>query len=388
MACLQNKVSVITGGPGTGKTTLIKKLLHILDENDATYKLAAPTGRAAKRISESTGKHASTLHRLLEFDFSTYSFKHNDNNALALDFLIIDEASMIDVFLGLAIVKALPLTAHLILIGDIDQLPSVGAGNFLNDIIESNTVCVTRLQTIFRQARNSLIIINAHRINSGEFPQSSLPGVKKDFIFIKEDDPTALPNHLRTIFQKGLSQCDITPDKAIVLTPMNRGAAGTHTLNYELQRILNPPQENKAISNAGSLFCVGDRVMQIRNNYDKRIFNGDTGTIHSVDTQEKKLEVNFLDTIIAYEAHELDELILAYAATIHKSQGSEYAAVIIPLFMQHFTLLRRNLVYTAITRAKKLCIFIGQPKALSMAIKNQNDTKRTTFLQTFLTDQL
>jgi exodeoxyribonuclease V alpha subunit len=388
MACLQHKVTIITGGPGTGKTTLIKALLNILDANKLVYKLAAPTGRAAKRITEGTGRQAATLHRLLEFDFATHSFTHNENNALQLNFLIVDEASMIDVFLGHALLKALPLHAHVLLIGDVDQLPSVGAGNFLNDLIASKKVTSVRLQQIFRQAQDSLIITNAHRINNGEFPVSYAPDAKQDFVFIKEDNPEMVSQHLRTIYTQKLARYGIAKQDAIVLVPMNRGAVGTQALNHSLQEILNPNTQGATVARHGTTFKVRDRVMQIRNNYDKFVFNGDIGTIEAIDPAEQKIMVNFYDKPMEYEFSELDELVLAYAVTIHKSQGSEYAAAIIPIFMQHFALLQRNLIYTAITRAKKLCIFIGQTKAVGMAIRNNKGVERTTFLQEFLTTDL
>jgi exodeoxyribonuclease V alpha subunit len=388
LACLQNKVTIITGGPGTGKTTLIKTLLNTLDNNNLQYKLAAPTGRAAKRMNEGTGKHAETLHRLLEFDVSTMGFTRNEQNALQLDFLIVDEASMIDIFLAHAILKAVPFNAHLVLIGDVDQLPSVGAGNFLKDLIASNAVACVRLQQIFRQAQDSLIIINAHRINTGEFPASYLPEARRDFIFIKEDQPENIPAHLKTIYQKGLPKFGITPHDAMVLTPMNRGTAGTQKLNQDLQSMLNPGNTEKQVMQMGSAFKINDRVMQIRNNYDKLVFNGDIGVIEDINMQDKIVHVRYFDRIVEYEGTELDELVLAYAISIHKSQGSEYAAAIIPIFMQHFTLLQRNLIYTAITRAKKLCIFIGQPKAIGMAIKNDKGSERKTFLQEYLTTDL
>ncbi len=387
MACLQHKITVITGGPGTGKTTLIKTLLGILDSHKLVYKLAAPTGRAAKRITEGTGRAAATLHRLLEFDFATHSFVHNENNALQLNFLIVDEASMIDIFLGHALLKALPLHAHLVLIGDVDQLPSVGAGNFLNDIIASNKVTCIRLQQIFRQAQDSLIVINAHRINKGEFPLSFAEGAQRDYVFIKEDNAELVATHLQEIFAKKLARLGIPAHEAIVLVPMNRGSVGTHTLNQHLQTILNPQDQPVVVRN-GTTFKLGDRVMQIRNNYDKFVFNGDIGTITAIDNAEQKLMIRFYDKPVEYEFSDLDEIVLAYAVTIHKSQGSEFPAVIIPIFMQHFTLLQRNLIYTAITRAKKLCIFIGQSKAIGMAIRNNKGIKRTTFLQEFLTTDL
>lgn len=388
LTCLQNKVTVITGGPGTGKTTLIKKLLSILDEHHLEYKLAAPTGRAAKRIREGTGRYAVTIHRLLEFDFTTRGFVHNEENALKLEFLIIDEASMIDIFLAHAILKAVPLNAHLVLIGDVDQLPSVGAGNFLNDMIESGEVASIRLKHIFRQAQDSMIIVNAHRINNGEFPTSQMPDAKRDYVFIKEDDGTKVPEHLQNIYKNGLPKYGIKPNDSVVLVPMNKGVVGTQQLNHHLQLILNPHNQEKVLTRMGTNYKIGDRVMQIRNNYDKHVFNGDIGTIEDIDLGEKIMHVRMGDDLVEYDFTELDELVLAYAISIHKSQGSEYGAVIVPIFMQHFTLLQRNLIYTAITRAKKLCIFMGQPRAIAMAIKNNKGLKRTTFLQQFLTTDL
>lgn len=384
---LTNKITIITGGPGTGKTTLIKKLLKILDFERINYKLAAPTGRAAKRILESTGKFATTLHRLLEFDVNTMSFVHNESNALKLDFLIIDEASMIDIFLAHAILKALPTKAHLVLIGDINQLPSVGAGNFLHDLIESQKITCVRLTQIFRQAENSLIVVNAHRINSGTFPTTFLDGAKRDFMFIKEDDPEQITNHLKRILFVELNKHGLSYSDAIVLTPMNRGIVGTFSLNHTLQELLNANSPLE-IKQSGTTYKINDKVMQIRNNYDKQIFNGDIGTIESIDLEDRQITVNFSDQIVTYEFDELNELVLAYAISIHKSQGSEYPAVIVPLFMQHYMLLQRNLIYTALTRAKKLCIFIGQTKALGIAIGNSKGCERLTFLTKFLTEEV
>lgn len=388
MACLQNKITIITGGPGTGKTTLIKKLLNVLDENKIKYKLAAPTGRAAKRIMEGTSKHALTIHRLLEFDFNSMGFNHNEKNTLNLDFLIIDEASMIDIFLAHSILKALPVNAHLILIGDIDQLPAVGAGNFLNDLIQSGKTGCVKLKEIFRQAQNSLIIVNAHRINKGDFPVSFLPDSKKDFIFIKEENPENVTAHLTKIYSQTLKQNYIANDQAMVLVPMNRGTVGTIKLNHDLQKVLNGDSNKKHILHSGYTYRVNDRVMQIKNNYEKLVFNGDIGTIEEVDTEDRMLSIKYDERVIEYEFEELDEIMLAYAISIHKSQGSEFPAVIIPIFTQHFTLLQRNLIYTAITRAKKLCIFIGQTRAIAMAIKNNKSISRKTFLKEFLTTDL
>lgn len=388
LACMSNKVTIITGGPGTGKTTLIKKLLNTLDDQKVKYKLAAPTGRATKRMMESTGRFALTIHRLLEFDFKTMGFAHNDKNTLVLDFLIIDEASMIDIFLANSILKAVPMNAHLVLIGDVDQLPAVGAGNFLNDLIESKKITCIKLEQIFRQAKNSLIILNAHRINKGEFPTTFLPDTKKDFFFIKEENPLKAIDHLKTIMLQTLSKYHILPSQAMTLVPMNKGIVGTQNLNIQLQSILNPPTQSAQVSNFGYTFKIGDRVMQIKNNYEKLVFNGDIGNIENINIEDKKLFIKYYEREIEYDFDELDEITLAYAISIHKSQGSEFPAVIIPIFTQHFALLQRNLIYTAITRAKKICIFIGQVKAMAMAIKNNKSVHRKTFLKEFLTTDL
>lgn len=388
MTCFSEKVTIITGGPGTGKTTLIKKLLVMLESQNVRYKLAAPTGRAAKRITEGTGRTATTIHRLLSFDFSTYTFEYNEQNALPIDFLIVDEASMIDIFLAHSLVKALPHNAHLVLLGDVDQLPSVGAGNMLNDLIASKAIPCIRLSHIFRQAQDSLIVVNAHRINAGEFPTSFEPTAKRDFMFIKEEDPTQLPAHFATLFGSTLPAAGINADDTMILVPMNKGGAGTQKLNVDLQTMLNPTNNHKKITHTGTVYKPGDRVMQIKNNYDKRVFNGDIGIIEDIDTEDRNLIVRYADQVIEYDFNELDELVLSYAITIHKSQGSEYTAAIIPVFMSHFTMLQRNLLYTAITRAKKLCIFIGQPRAIAMAIKNNKGVSRITFLRQFLTTDL
>lgn len=384
LSVLEHKVSIITGGPGTGKTTLIKTLLVILDEQKVRYKLAAPTGKAAKRMSETTGKSATTMHRLLEYDPSISGFSKNEKNALNLDLLILDEASMIDIFLAHALLKALPLHAHLVLIGDIDQLPSVGAGNVLADLIASGVVPSVKLTHIFRQAQESLIVTNAHRVNNGEFILTNTENTMADFLFFKEQEPENLAQQLTRIYKAVLPRYKIHQNNAITLSPMKRGIAGTHTLNHTIQQILNPVA-NEQLSFHGFMYRVDDRVMQIKNNYETFVFNGDTGIITEINVQEHTITVQFTDAVVTYTMQDLDEIVPAYAISIHKSQGSEFDAIIIPLFMQHFMLLNRNLLYTAITRAKKLCIIIGQPKALAIAIKNSLRAPRCTFLTAHLT---
>ncbi len=388
LTALAQKITIITGGPGTGKTTLIRILLSILDKKEISYKLTAPTGRAAKRMIESTGRFATTIHRLLEFDPQSMHFKHNAQNTLVADFFIIDEASMIDVFLANALLQAIPDKAVVVFIGDTDQLPSVGPGNFLRDLIESTYIPTIRLTEVFRQAKESLIILNAHRINHGEFPITRLEDMetKKDVLFIKESDaPNILP-HIRRCIEYELPKRCFNKDDVQILCPMNRGIAGTQTINQYIQKLLFP-QPRAQLFSFGTPFSEGDRVMQIRNNYDKKVFNGDIGTIQHINSSEKKLTVLFgPGSEVEYEEDELHELTLAYAVTIHKSQGSEYPVVIIPIFMQHFMLLQRNLLYTAFTRAQKLCILIGEPRAIAMALKKTESKTRATFLKDLLLD--
>lgn len=381
LTSLQHKVSIITGGPGTGKTTILKTFITILKEHHLTFHLAAPTGRAAKRMAQSTGVQALTLHRLLEFDISIMGFERTEQNPLDASFIIVDEASMIDVFLAHSLIRAVPTNAHLVLIGDIDQLPSVGPGNFFHDLIASNIIPVSRLTHIFRQEENSLIVTNAHKINNGEFPASD---PASDFWFIKEQDPEQITRHLNLIYTKLLPAHGIRSSDSIVLTPMHRGTAGTHTLNQNLQKMLNYQQKTPHIMHAGIKYQIGDRIMQLRNNYEKRVFNGDMGIVETIDVEEKKLQVSFGDKQISYESGEFDEITLAYAVSIHKSQGSEYNAAIIILFMQHYTLLARNLIYTAVTRAKKLCVIIGQSKAMAIGLSNTSGRERVTMLCHFL----
>ncbi len=383
LACFEHKVSIITGGPGTGKTTLVRRMLDLLEHLKIPFKLAAPTGRAAKRMFEGTGRSTETLHRMLEFDPAGSGFKRNHDNVLELEWLIVDEASMIDVFLLSSIVDALPAHAHLVLIGDVDQLPSVGPGSVLKDLIASGVVNVSQLKEIFRQAQDSMIVVNAHKINQGVYPSSR--GEKHDFFVLNRKEPAECIDSIKSIFKTTLPKIGIEAKDAIVLSPMNRGTIGTARINEELQSLLNPDTSLPSIVRFGTVFKKNDRVMQIKNNYTKFIFNGDIGTVDSVDLEAQRMTVLFGEKLIEYEFHELNELVLAYAISIHKSQGSEFKAVVVPLMMQHFVMLQRNLVYTAVTRAKQLCIIVGDPRSLAMAVSNNKEQVRETLLRDFLT---
>ena len=380
-----SKVMVLTGGPGTGKTTTTQGIIAAYRAAGLKIQLAAPTGRAAKRMSEATGMEAKTIHRLLEYN-PMGGFKRNEENPLEGDALIVDECSMIDIILMYNLMKAVPAGMRLILVGDIDQLPSVGAGNVLRDIIDSERIPVIRLTRIFRQAQSSRIVMSAHQINHGQYPDTS-NGRNTDFFFLRNDDPEKVASDIVDLVKHRLPKAYHEPLGNIqVLTPMQRSVVGASNLNMLLQQALN--ETSTGLSRGGTTYRHGDRVMQIRNNYDKEVFNGDIGTIVRVNHEDRTLTVDFDGRQIEYDVTELDELTLAYATTIHKSQGSEYPIVVIPLLMTHFVMLQRNLVYTGITRAKKVCVIIGQPKALGYAIRNLTVSDRNTLLKERLRGEL
>ena len=380
-----SKVMVLTGGPGTGKTTTTQGIIAALKKAGLRVLLAAPTGRAAKRMSEATGMEAKTIHRLLEYNPQD-GYKRNDENPLEGDALIVDECSMIDILLMNNLLKAVPVGMRLVFVGDIDQLPSVGAGNVLRDIIDSQRIPVVRLVRIFRQAQKSRIVMNAHAINQGRFPDIS-NGRDTDFFFLKEDDPERAAATIVRLVKERLSRAyRESPDRIQVLTPMQRGVVGAANLNLLLQQALNP--SGPSLGRGGYTYRQGDRVMQQRNNYDKDVFNGDLGYIREVDTEERTLKVDFDGKKVEYDVTELDELTLAYATTIHKAQGSEYPIVVMPVLMTHFVMLQRNLIYTGITRAKKICVLIGAMKALAYAVRNVSVLKRNTSLRERLNPSL
>jgi len=377
-----SKVLIITGGPGTGKTTIIMAILRIFQQLKLKVLLAAPTGRAAKRMNEATGWEAKTIHRLLEYSPQRGGFKKDQDDPLEADVVIIDETSMVDTLLMYHLLKAVPPHAHLILVGDVDQLPSVGPGNVLRDILNSNSFRVVRLTEIFRQAQESMIVVNAHKVNQGQFPilKEIKKGEKTDFQFIQEGDP-------EKILQNILDLCSgiipkhfrFHPVRDIqVLTPMYKGTIGVSNLNIELQKKLNPHQPS--IAHGSWNFRLGDKVMQIVNNYDKEVFNGDIGWISKIDQEDREVSIDFDGRLVLYDYSDLDEVVLAYAVSVHKSQGSEYPVVILPVITQHYLLLQRNLIYTGISRAKKLVVMIGTKKALAIAIRNNKPQRRYTYL--------
>ncbi|HSB79164.1 MAG TPA: ATP-dependent RecD-like DNA helicase [Candidatus Methylomirabilis sp.] len=381
----QEKLLIITGGPGTGKTTILQAIIRLLEAKKLRLHLASPTGRAAKRLAEITGHEAATLHRLLDWSPRTGGFQRNSRNPLETDFVVVDEVSMIDVLLAHHLLQAIPLTATLLLVGDADQLPSVGPGRVLQDLLDVAGIPAIRLTTIFRQAARSRIVSNAHRVNRGEFPDLSITaaGQAQDFYFLPEEDPVQIQQlivdlaHRRLPVRYGLDPlADIQ-----VLTPMHRGPIGAGQLNAALQAALNPPRPTSAeLLRGGRIFRVGDRVLQLRNNYDKAVFNGDLGRLTSINAPDQSVVVQVDDRELIYDFSELDELTLAYAATVHKSQGCEYPAVILPLHTTHYPMLQRNLLYTAITRARRLLVLVGTKKALAIAVRNDVTLRRATRL--------
>jgi len=378
---VSEKTMVITGGPGTGKTTIINAVIRIYRELGAKILLAAPTGRAAKRMSEATGYPARTIHRMLEFSPHKGGFQRDQDHPLEVDVLILDETSMIDAVLMYHLLKAVPSKASVIMVGDVNQLPSVGAGSVLKDIIRSKAVPVVKLTDIFRQAGASRIVVNAHRINGGLLPELSSGRTSlEDFYFIEQEDAEqALKIVLELVCERIPRRFQLDPLEDIqVLSPMHKGTLGTDNLNRELQAALNPSK--KAMARGDRAFRLKDKVMQIRNNYEKEVFNGDIGRITAIDLENQELTVTFDGMPVPYDASELDEIMQAYAISVHKSQGSEYPAVIIPVLGQHYLLLQRNLIYTAVTRAKKLVVMVGSKKALATGIKNDKIMRRYTYL--------
>jgi len=379
---LSNKVSVLTGGPGTGKTTTVRTVIDLLEKFKCSYALAAPTGRAAKRLGETTDRPAKTIHRMLGFTPGE-GFKHDDQDPLNVDMLIVDEASMLDLLLTNNLLKALHPATHLLLVGDVDQLPSVGAGNVLRDIIASDQVPVTCLDLIFRQAQDSLIVTNAHRINRGSMPLFSKTA--KDFFLFTQDDVDKAADLIVDIVKNRIPRkFGYHPlDDIQVLSPMYRGAVGVSNLNERLQAALNPASPKKAERRlAGRGFRVGDKVIQLRNNYDLDVYNGDIGRITKIDMVNQALYIQIDDRVVHYDWSEADELALAYAISVHKAQGSEYPAVVIPVMTTHYIMLNRPILYTSVTRARELVVLVGTRRAIAIAVRNNKVTQRYTGLST------
>ena len=388
---LAHKVSVITGGPGTGKTTLVRSITAVMERLGRRVLLAAPTGRAARRLSEVTGRAAATLHKALGYNLADGHFERTADDPLSADVVIIDEASMIDILLMAHLIQAVPMTATLILVGDVFQLPSVGPGNVLADLIRSRTITTFELTEIFRQDEQSLIVINAHHVRKGEPPEIEPPAdpeVPSDFHFIEQADPEKAAKTIVELCQQDIPELfRLDPVRDIqVLTPMHRGLVGTLNLNRMLQQALNTSGEQVDVM--GSRFKVGDKVMHLRNNYRKEVFNGDIGIFHSIDMENEQAEVDYDGRMVNYDFVELDELTLAYAISVHKSQGSEYPAVVIPLLTQHYIMLQRNLLYTALTRAKQRVVIVGSARALEIALANVQPHQRRSMLARRLNPQL
>jgi len=382
---LTSKLLVITGGPGVGKTTIVNTILRILSAKDVRLLLCAPTGRAAKRMNEATGFEAKTIHRLLEVDPKGGGFRRDTENPLDCDLLVVDETSMVDVLLMHALLKAVPDKAALLLVGDVDQLPSVGPGQVLTDMIASGAIPVVRLTEVFRQAAKSRIIVNAHRINQGVIPDIRIPEAESDFYFVEATDPeTAVPRIIELVKTRIPRRFGLDPIRDVqVLCPMNRGGVGARSLNIELQAALNPAGERK-IERFGWTFAPGDKVMQIENDYDKEVYNGDIGYVEDVEPDDGELIARFDGRSVPYGFGELDALVPAYAATIHKSQGSEYPAVVIPIMTQHYTMLQRTLLYTGVTRGKRLVVLVGQKKAVAIAVRSISGRRRWSKLREWL----
>lgn len=377
----RQKVLIVTGGPGVGKTTIVRGILSVFEAKGMRCALCAPTGRAAKRLTEATGLEAKTIHRLLEYDPSGEGFKYNAEHPLELDLLVVDEASMVDISLMYQLVRAVPPYACLVLVGDVDQLPSVGPGRVLADLIESRTLRVVRLTEIFRQAEQSWIVRAAHAVNHGRLPESAPPGTG-DFYFVETDEPENILDRVITMVRERIpARFRLDPMRDVqVLTPMRRSDLGANALNQSLQEVLNPPRGQPEVARFGWTFRNGDKVIQTQNDYQKGVFNGDIGRIVAIDPDEREITINFDGKHVTYEEGELDELALAYALTIHKSQGSEYPAVVIPLHTQHYMMLQRNLLYTGITRGRKLVALVGSRKALEMAVQRQDMSRRCSAL--------
>ena len=382
---LTSKVTVITGGPGVGKTTIVMSILKALQAKRMRVLLCAPTGRAAKRLTESTGVESKTIHRLLAFDPKGHGFTHGQTNPLAADLVVVDEVSMVDVVLMHQLLRAIPDQAAVLLVGDVDQLPSVGPGSVLSDIITSGHIPTVTLTEIFRQAATSQIIVNAHRINQGKMPVESddteSDQTVRDFYVIPAETPEEIQDKLlRVVTERIPERFGLHPIRDVqVLTPMNRGSLGVRALNVALQQALNP-DATPQITRFGWTYAPGDKVIQTVNNYDKDVFNGDIGHVERVDTEDGVITLNFDGREVAYDLGELDEVALAYTATVHKSQGSEYPAIVIPMATQHYPMLERNLLYTGVTRGKQLVVIIGQPKALAIAVRTIKSMRRLTNL--------
>ncbi|MBN9469377.1 MAG: ATP-dependent RecD-like DNA helicase [Bosea sp.] len=382
---LASKLMVITGGPGVGKTTLVNSVLKILAAKRIDLLLCAPTGRAAKRMTETTGREAKTIHRLLEVDPRTGGFKRNDENPLSCELLVVDETSMVDVVLMNALLKAVPDDAAVIFVGDVDQLPPVGPGQALADIIASGAVPVVHLTEVFRQAAQSQIIQSAHRINTGLLPDLAKPEGETDFYFVPADSPeVAVPRLIEIVRERIPRRFGVDPVRDIqVLCPMNRGGVGARSLNIELQEALNSGTEPR-VEKFGTTFAIGDKVMQIENDYDKEVYNGDVGFVEAIDLDTGEMAIGFDGRSVSFQFGELDQVVLAYATTIHKSQGSEYPVVVIPVLTQHYAMLQRNLLYTGVTRGRRLVVLLGQKKAIAIAAKNTSGRRRWSKLREWL----